>query len=316
MVVGWKRRLIYTWNYYVVNFFKKEECSVFLFSSWRFLDIIRQIIICGKRMFFVILNTFLESISEVFYKKSLLTSRLRPTVFQFAFELLGIVFVSVLLACFGFKLELLSDWKIWAGFTVLSACYTLYSNIAQKLYREEKMSVTIPFFKINNFFLIIAGFFLFHDASVIFLLVCLFSLGIVVGGSFDFKHREFPKNIWLILLHEALRTIEMIVIVSILRRVTNVEYMVLYQGFYLVLAFFMVLFLRQFSDLKLLDWTTIRNRSFSYTLWFAYYFIDTFLLQEYGLIVTTLFSFFGSSISLALAYALFREVPEKKEIFI
>lgn len=55
-------------------------------------------------------------------------------------------------------------------------------------------------------------------------------------------------------------------------------------------------------------------RSAGYLIGLGSYFIDIFLLKEYGVVIATLFGFFGSSLSLVLAYFFLKEVPEKKEI--
>ncbi len=267
-------------------------------------------------MFLVAINTILESIAEIFYKKSLLTSNLRPTIFQFIFECIGLVFVIGMIIIFGFNYRLVFDAKIIVWFLVLAVSFITYNNIAQKLYREEKMSAIIPYFKINNFLIIIAGFLFFRDASLVSFFICLAALGVVAWWSYNPEERAMPKNLWLVIVHELLRTIELLVIVFLLKYISSVEYMVLYQFSYLFVAFFLVLFLGEFIDIKKLNWSTIKYRSSSYVMWFLWYFIDTFLLKEYGLIVATLFGFFWSSLSLILAYIMFKEIPSKKDIML
>lgn len=48
-------------------------------------------------MFIVVLNTILASVTEVYYKKSLLLSDIKPTAFQFFSELLALPIIAVIL---------------------------------------------------------------------------------------------------------------------------------------------------------------------------------------------------------------------------
>jgi|GEM_PF-4411096 len=53
-------------------------------------------------MLWAIINTFLDSIADIFYKKALSISSIKPMVFQFAAELLSLPVVVILSFIFDF----------------------------------------------------------------------------------------------------------------------------------------------------------------------------------------------------------------------
>lgn len=264
-------------------------------------------------MFLVVINTIIASIAEILYKKSIAISDIKPTVFQLVGEFFAIPIVAVIMFM-GFNLRLLIDPWIIGVFSILATLFVLENNMEQYLYKNEKLSTLLPYTKINNFIVIIAGFVFFRDSSVTSFLICIGSLILATVASIDFKEHSLPKNFGMIVLREIIRAAELMGSVYILKTVSSVEYVVLYQIVYLIGAFLAALALGELVECKKFTPTILKYRGSGYVFGYASYMIDVFLLQEFGIVIATLFGFFGSSLSLALAYFFLREVPEKKEI--
>lgn len=85
-----------------------------------------------------------------------------------------------------------------------------YDYIDQSLYKEEKISVMMPYENLNSVFTIIAGYLIFKDASLIAVGISLVVIIITMAFSIDFKKFEFPRNMKKILLVQVLITLEML----------------------------------------------------------------------------------------------------------
>jgi len=265
-------------------------------------------------MFWVLISTILESVSGALYKKAILISKISPVAFQFYSELLPFPILAVILYVVGFDFSLFLSSQILLGLLIINGTYLAYNKIEQNLYKVEKMSTLLPYFKLNNFILIVVGFLVFRDASLISFLICLGSLVLMVVMSFDYKNHEFPKSIGKILLHQVLRSAEVITVAYILKTLTEVEYIILFQCSYVVIGVIVVSLLRQLGEIKNLTIQVAKIQVTSYYLNYGTFVINAFLLKEFWLVMTMLFWFFGSGLSVLLAYFMFREVPSKKDI--
>jgi len=267
-------------------------------------------------MLWAIINTFLDSIADIFYKKALSISSIKPMVFQFAAELLSLPVVVILSFIFDFHFWLFLDPIILGGFVLTTIFFVLSNNIWQYLYKNEKLSTLLPYFKINSFIVVILGFLFFKDASLVSFLICVWAIILTTIFSIDFKNHVIPKNFSKIILHEVFKTMEFLISIYILKTITSLEFVILYQVYYVVIIFFVILFLKEFGEFKKINTNIIKYRSSAYVFWFTSYFIDIFLLKEYGVIMLTLFWFFCSTLSITLAYFFLKETPEKKDILL
>ena len=67
----------------------------------------------------------------------------------------------------------------------------------------------------------------------------------------------------------------------------------------------MVWYLGGFSEARKITKPLAKYRIIAYTIGYVSYFIDIFLLKEYWLVMSLLFGFFGTGLSVGLAYAMF-----------
>lgn len=267
-------------------------------------------------MLWAIINTFLDSIADIFYKKALSISSIKPTIFQFTGEILSIPFVIILAIIFDFNFKLFLDPIILGGFALMTVFFILGNNIWQYLYKNEKLSTLLPYFKINSFIVVILGFLFFKDASLVSFLICIWAIILTTIFSIDYKDHTIPKNFFKIILHEVFKTIEFLISIYILKNITSLEYVILYQVYYIAIVFLFIVYQKDFGEFKKFNKNILKYRYMGYTLWFTSYFIDIFLLKEYGVIMLTLFWFFCSSLSITLAYFFLKETPEKKDILL
>jgi len=232
-------------------------------------------------MFWVFLTTILESVASVFNKKALLYSKISPVAFQFYSELLPIPVIIGMLFFVDFDYRLLVSLPILAGFLVINVSFLLYNRIEQRLYREEKMSVLLPYFKIHNFILIVAGYLLFQDATQLSFIICLVSIFLTIALSFDYSQREFPKNIWAILLHQILKSTETLTVVYVLKDITEVDYIVIFQITYILMAFVAVALMKQLGEIKKLTREVAKNQLIAYFSFYGTFIIGAFLIKEF-----------------------------------
>lgn len=265
-------------------------------------------------MFWVFISTILESVSGALYKKALLISKVSPAAFQFYSELLPLPILVVILYIVDFNYSLFVSSQILLGFLVINGAYLTYNKIEQDLYKQEKMSTLLSYFKLNNFILIVVGYLVFRDSSLLSFVICLVSLVIMMAMSFDYENYEFPKNIGKILIHQVLRSVEVITIAYVLKTLTEVEYIVLFQCSYVIIGAIVVGLLRQLGHIKNLTTQVAKIQVTSYYLNYGTFVIGAFLLKEFWLVMTMLFWFLGSGLSVLLAYFMFREIPSKKDI--
>lgn len=267
-------------------------------------------------MIWAIINTFLDSIADVLYKKALSISNIKSMIFQFAGEIMAIPIVIVLMFVFDFNFKLFLDPITLWGFVVMTIFFLLGNNLWQYLYKNEKLSTLLPYFKINSFIVVILGFIFFKDASLTSFLICIWAIVLTTIFSIDYKDYTAPKNFFKIILHEIYKTIEYLIAIYILKNVSSVEYVILYQIYYSIVVLAIIAYQWDFKEFKKFNPQILKYRYMWYTLGFTSYFIDIFLLKEFWVIIITLFWFLCSSLTIVIAYFFLKEVPEKKEIML
>ena len=160
------------------------------------------------------------------------------------------------------------------------------------------------------------GFIFFRDASLTSFLICIVAIILTTIFSIDYKDYSAPKNFFKIILHEVYKTLEFLIAIYILKNVSSVEYVILYQVYYSIIVLLIIAYQKDFKEFKKFNSHILKYRYMGYSLGFTSYFIDIFLLKEFWVIIITLFWFFCSTLSITIAYFFLKEVPEKKEIML
>lgn len=266
-------------------------------------------------MIWVFITTIFWSISEILYKRAVSISDIKSTFFQFFAELISIP-VVIFILCNNFNYSIFHNPLIIWAFALNAVLFTVNTNIGKYLYANEKISTLTPYFTIDNFIIVFAWYLFFKDSSLISFIICIFAVIITTLFSVDFKNYSAPKFLWTVLIYQVVSALRFMMNVYVLKWITNLEFVALDQVFYISFSFLAILYLWEFREIRKLTKQIVLTRYSWYAIWFTCYFIDIYLLKEYWVIITTLFTFFGSSLSIALAYFFLKEVPLKKEIIL
>lgn len=270
-------------------------------------------------MFLVIINTILDSVYNILYKKALSFSNIKPIIFQYIWEIF-ILPVIIWMIIYWFNLKLFLNPIIVWGFFISNILFIFYNSISQNLYKEEKLATLLPYEKINNFIVVIFGFIFFNSpddsTSLLSFIICLFSIVLTTIFSVDFKNMVLPKNFPKIILVELLKSIQLMVEVYILKNITYIEYIVIIQVIYFIYATFLIIYWKDYKGFKKINSRLMKYRVIWHIIWFSSFIIDIFLLKELWVIISTLLWFFWWSLSIAIAYFFLKETPKKKDIFL
>jgi hypothetical protein len=88
-----------------------------------------------------------------------------------------------------------------AGLFIIAVFKT---QLIQKIYKAEKISIIMPYTNINKILTIVLSFFIFSDVSKISLFITLSALLVIIGFSIDFKTLKVPKTMKLLLITESI----------------------------------------------------------------------------------------------------------------
>ena len=208
----------------------------------------------------------------------------------------------------------LDYYVLWLSFLVLLIA-VFRTWIAQKIYKEEKMSVIMPYTNVNKILTIIFSFFIFSDVSILSLIITLIAISIIILFSIDFKTLKFPRNIWKILTVELWLAITTLLSWWIVIKYWEIIYFMLAAlcGFFIL--FVLNLFLWEFKTLKWLPkWFWI-NR-YIWSLWWLSWFLSLVVIKNLWLSVTVLLSFLWIWITLLLSYTILKDKPSGRNLLL
>lgn len=267
-------------------------------------------------MFRAIVGNILSSVSTVLWKKTLLISRLPKIFFRFLGEMNGLIIAFVIIAIAGFDRNIFKDRKVIAGIAVILLIAIWYDYIQQWLYRKEKISSLLPYENLNSVFTIIAGFFLFKDASIISVGVWVIVIIITIWSSINFKDFERPKNLKSILLVQCLIATESILTWYFLADLWNKDYFILYEIIIIAILIIPVVIKGYLAKAKNTN-TKFRGyetgQATGSNISFLLY---LFLVSEFGIVVSTLLSFLANGITMIFGYIILKEKPSRKDIYL
>lgn len=144
-----------------------------------------------------IICTLLNSVSSIFWKKSL-EHKLHSYVMTLYGHSIGFLLLPFFLYFLDVDLENLAFiLLIWVIFSIFEI---IWEKIDTEIYKVEKFSTMAPFENLSKIFTIIIWFLLFRDSSVNAFLMTLFILTLIILFSFNFRDFKFPKVFWKVLL--------------------------------------------------------------------------------------------------------------------
>lgn len=263
-------------------------------------------------MFTAIISTILTSFSDIYWKKSL-----NYWVWWKAHDILSYLVAWIIILYFFITWVDLSNLDFWVLFLI---CLILFieiftTGIAQKIYKEEKMSVIMPYTNVSKILTIIFSFFIFSDVSIISLIITLLAISIVIIFSIDFKTLKFPKNISKILFIEFWVAITTLLGWWLVINYWEIIYFILAWIIGFIILLILSLFLWEFKTLKWLPKEFWVNR-FIWALWWLSWFLSLVVIKNLWLSISILLSFLWIWITLLLSFIILKDKPTKKDLFL
>ncbi len=264
-------------------------------------------------MFTAIISTIIQNFSDIFWKKSL-----NYWVWWKAHDLLSYptawVIIFYFLAQGSSELKNI-DFFIFAIVFAILFIAVLRTSVIQKIYREEKISVIMPFTNVNKILAIIFSFFIFSDVSITSLLITLVAVIIIIVSSIDFKTLKFPRNISMLLISEIVAAIVTISWWWIINKYSEIIYFVLAAITWWIILIVFSFIKWEFKDLKWLP------KSFWYSrltgsLWRLSWYLSLVVIKNLGLSMSILLSFLWIWVTLALSYFILKDKPTKKDLIL
>lgn len=263
-------------------------------------------------MFIALTSIIINSISDVFRKKSLwywVWWKVHDLMWHSTWTLIAIYFLFI-------WIDFTKIDKFLLILTVTILIIEIFKNqIYQNIYKKEKISLIIPYTNVNKILTIILSFFIFADVSLVALLITFVAIFVIISFSINLKTLKLPKNISLLLFWEVIwwclsLTIWWIIINYWVNLYFSIS-LITWTLFLLILS----LILWEFKTLKWLDSSFYKNRILSST-WRIWTFLSMVVIKELWLSVWILLSFLWIWITLFFSFLLLWDIPRKKDIFL
>lgn len=268
-------------------------------------------------MLLALLQNLLAAVNKILTKKSLMICDAHVMIFQLT---AAIVFPLVILFfIFTDRLELYLASDIFFLFLIFCSLSIFFvkNPLLQKVYKEEKIQAIMPFENINQFIIIITSFFIFSkDSSLITLLVTIVSVLIIFLYKFDLKSFTLPKNINLILWRQSLQAVHTLLMWYILSLYTFSAYYLFYVMFLIIFAFLFLMVTKKLNEFKKLSVYYYKIRFYTSLVWTSSYILFLYFVNEFWLVVSTLFWLFWMISTTALSVLFLKEKLSYKDLFI
>lgn len=263
-------------------------------------------------MLTALLSTFLWSISWVFWKKSMVFW-IKPFANSIASLPIPIIFIIYFIVNgFSFNAaELITVWVI----VLIVVLDIIKDPVNQSIFKEEKISVLIPYQNLNRIFVIISSFFIFHDVSRISFFITLFTILVIILASFDFKHRRLPRNFWKILFVEIVLSIAILLWWWVVLNYGEIMYFMVYAITWAILYLVLSIQTKQIYDLKPMTWSYWITRWLA-AFWWISWFLSLVVIKHLWLSISILLWFVGIWVTLLISYMILGDRPSRKDIIL
>ena len=263
-------------------------------------------------MFFALLSTIIWSFSNVFWKKSL-----NYKIWNRAHEISSYPIPLILLWYFFITSFSFSDLSIQLVIIVLLIVLidVVKLPVEQSIYKEEKISVIIPYLNISKVLVIISSFFIFQDVSYTALWVTIFTIWVITLWSIDVKTHKLPRNFTKLLFVETLRTIAILLGWWVVISYWEISYFNSYVLLACISAFILLFLSHQTTDFKHVWFSYWKHRTMWSTWWISW-FLSLIVINNLGLSISILLWFIWVWITLIFSYLFLKDVPSQKNILL
>lgn len=261
-------------------------------------------------MFFAIFGTFLKAFADVYWKKSL-TYKLRPLAHNLASYPIWLILLGYFIFIW-FDTQKLDILFIFMVASIISI-NILRQPIRQQIYREEKISLIVPYTNLNKIFVLITSFFLFQDVSYVTFYIIIFTIIIIAFSSIDFKNKKLPRNLEKIIWDEILITIEILIAWWMVITYGSILYFCSYVLIGFIVYLVVNTFTGQISDIKTAPIWYWKIRPIWALGWVAW-FLSLLVIKNLWLSLSILLWFLWIWMTLLISYSVLWDVPSKKNI--
>ncbi|MCT4616600.1 MAG: hypothetical protein N4A38_00130 [Candidatus Gracilibacteria bacterium] len=196
--------------------------------------------------------------------------------------------------------------------------YLISGYLGLIAYSNEKISVLMPYSKLDAVVVIIVSFIIFQDVSVFSFLIGILILLISVFGKINFKEVKFSRNIIYVIIARTIGGICGVLTGYILKDISEIDFFMYERISFFTVTFFF-LFITMFKYKKedfIFPKTFYISRFFNFFFWAVGALIGLFIIKSLGLVVSSILGFLGMGITLVMSYFIFGDKPSKKDIIL
>lgn len=266
-------------------------------------------------MVWVIISNILWSLSLIYWKKALQMSNISEHFF-FLLNYIGYIIVAIWIIILWYYDFDLTDYKLLFIIIFLEAVWMFWTFMSQKLYKDEKISVLLPYQQLSPILSIIFSFFIFSDADLKSFFIAIITMIIVLIFSIDFKEFKLPKKVFFIILIEIIKTIKMLLIWYVLLKTSQYNLNVISNIWMALILLLIVLISWEIKKVKETKiwlykniWTSSFLNAFCDLIWLN-------LIMSLWIITSILLNSIWIWITLIFSYLFFKDIPAKKDIIL
>lgn len=266
-------------------------------------------------MFYWILNAIIWSIWWILYKKSLAVMNwiISDKFYQLIWAFFTIIFSLFLYFYFDFEYINIYLFLMLLGTSILWIFWELFEQYA---YKNEKLSVLMPYWEFESIFIVIFWFLLFSNNSITSLVFTLLAWLILIIWSINFKKISFNKYCLALIITSLFSTFKVILYWFILKSLAVYNVF-----FYNILIVFILLLLVSIFNKEILKLKKLHIKKYKYIFLenfvrFIVWILSLFIINELWVIQAVLIWMMYMVTSMISAYFFLKEKITKKEIII
>lgn len=266
-------------------------------------------------MIYWIISAILSAIWDNIYKKSVMLSKwkISDKYYQFIWNLFMLLILPISYIFYSFEIINL---KILILLIITSSINIIAELFEQYAYKNEKMSILIPYWEFKSIFAILLWFFIFWESSIITFILAIIAWSILVVGSINFKNIKFNKYCLALMISSFMQATKFIIYWFILISISELSIM-FYSSFIKTIILLIIIILAK----EIYSYKRINKKMSSFILlenivWISVTFITLFLIKELWIVQTVLIWMIYLAISMLIAFIVFKNKPTKKEFII
>ncbi len=204
---------------------------------------------------------------------------------------------------FWFSVTIFQDFKYLWIVSIIVFWWFLNQYLLQYVYKNEKLSVLLPYDSLDKIFIVIIWFALFYwtnqGTSVITLLITLLTIGIIIVSTIDIRQISLPKTVLIFILHKIIKSFLVLGIWFFLLKYSSIDYLISDWVLYLFFSLIAVILLKKpFINLFNQSRKFYINRYISTLFLRVAHALSLYIIQDSGVIIATLLWFFYITFSI------------------